>query len=487
MSARASTQSAGQSGQGARTVRAVTHTALIGLVAGGVAMASTQVAQAVPTAPDNIVVFPQRDFLTLEGYQGHVGDLATVVVKRGAVTTGTAQGTIAEGDPALEVNHPGGVCWQGVTPNIKPGDEVTVSFADGTTDSATTLTPEVTGYAKAGAADLVVRGIRTNAVPRAQIEQRIVAPDLKDTAVGRRDVRAPARPGPYTSTLSFPTATTFTARYHFTDNPGTPAVNEGTQMRNIAAQGQKRVLSWQAVDADGNRQGLTISEFGEVGGPGFGGCPNGPETMAPNAPTRLSATAGNASLAASWTRATTMPDAPVVTGYRVTAVNESSGVQTSVNVPSCTTTCSATVPDLINGTSYSVEVRALSAAGSGAAAVTGPVTPVGGAVQAPAVVTALDGSTDDTTITASVTWDAPLQPDGVSVDGWRVTAFDATSGARIKRVFMDEPLDALDTGRTRTVTFANAGSVFFKVQAISSDEAGSLSAPSSASGSVLAQ
>ena len=35
-------------------------------------------------------------------------------------------------------------------------------------------------------------------------------------------------------------------------------------------------MAWQEEDADGNRQGLTIAEFGEAGGPGMGGCPAGP-------------------------------------------------------------------------------------------------------------------------------------------------------------------------------------------------------------------
>ncbi len=35
-------------------------------------------------------------------------------------------------------------------------------------------------------------------------------------------------------------------------------------------------MAWQEEDADGNRQGLTIAEFGEPGGPGMGGCPAGP-------------------------------------------------------------------------------------------------------------------------------------------------------------------------------------------------------------------
>ena len=41
-------------------------------------------------------------------------------------------------------------------------------------------------------------------------------------------------------------------------------------------------MSWELQDADGNRQGLTIAELGELGGPGMGGCPAGPaDAVAP--------------------------------------------------------------------------------------------------------------------------------------------------------------------------------------------------------------
>ncbi|MGH3336202.1 MAG: fibronectin type III domain-containing protein, partial [Nocardioides sp.] len=346
-----------------RSVRALTQTALVGLVAASIAVIAGQAVQAAdpPAAPNNIVVFPQRDFVTIEGYQGRVGQQATVTVTRNGVETSRAVGRVAAGDVALEINHPGGVCWQGVTPDIKPGDVVRVSFPGGASDSTRTQRPEVTpqadgaGFRKVGAFDLVVEGTR-GAVPLSRIEQRIINPDMDPTDVGRRDIRAPSRPGPYTSTLTAPTSTTFRATYHFVTDGDTTAA-EATEMRDLAAEGQMRALSWQVTAGD-DRQGLTISEFGELGGPGFGGCPLGPSTAAPNAPTGVTATAGNQSATASWNPATTIPDGSPIVGYKVTAVNTTSNVETSVNVPSCTTACTATVPNLTNGATYRIQVRA---------------------------------------------------------------------------------------------------------------------------------
>jgi hypothetical protein len=482
-----------------RSRRVLAQTALVGLAAAGITVVAGQAAQAAtpPAFPNNIIVFPQRDFVSVEGYQGRVGQLATVTVTRNGVETSRATGSVAAGDVAFEINHPGGSCWQGVTPDIKPGDVVRVSFPGGASDSTTVQSPEVTPQADAtgvqvvGSSDLVIDGKRSAGFPLARMEQRIVAPDLKDTAVGRRDIRAPSRPGPYTSTLTGPTSTTWRATYHFVSG-GTTTAAQATAMRDIAAAGQMRALSWQVTDAAGNRQGLTISEFGELGGPGLGGCPPGPSALAPDAPTGVTATAGNQSVTASWTKSTTAPDGSPVAGYRVTAVNTANNVETSVNVGLCTTACTATVPTLTNGGTYRIEVRALCDAGlySKPGKSVGTVSPSGvGVVRpvAPTVVTATDGSLTDLPVDATVSWSAPTQPTGVTVEAWRITAYDATTLAPVKRVFLDEPTGAADANRSRSVGFASARSVVFKVQAIATDDAGTMSTLSAASSAVTAQ
>ena len=64
-----------------------------------------------PAFPNNVVVFPDRDFVTIEGYQNHIGEERT---RRGhARRPGhrLRQGRVEEGDVAFEINHPGGYCW----------------------------------------------------------------------------------------------------------------------------------------------------------------------------------------------------------------------------------------------------------------------------------------------------------------------------------------------------------------------------------------
>ena len=81
-------------------------------------------------------------------------------------------------------------------------------------------------------------------------------------------------------------------------------------------------MSWQEEDGDGNRQGLTISEYGELGGPGMGGCPAAPATSAPRSPApSVVRSTDKTSLSVTW-RHGVRPGAGAVTGYNVEAVQQ---------------------------------------------------------------------------------------------------------------------------------------------------------------------
>ncbi|WP_227497014.1 fibronectin type III domain-containing protein [Planctomonas psychrotolerans] len=289
-------------------------------------MAVPAASAAVPTFPDNLVVFPDRDFITVEGYQDRVGQTATVEVSRpGVGVIGSARSVVSPGDVAFEINHPGGVCWGAgtglnVTPDIRHGDTVAIKFGTSTVGDSKVqpmYVTEVPVLASDGVT-LTVTGHIDDAMIESQTEQRIVEPAFKDTAVGRRDVRAV--PGPltpedgYSSMLEFGKAgpETFTATYVFTDP-------EAAQIAANAGAGV-RAMSWQFEDGDANRQGLTISEFGEIGGPGMGGCPNGPLTSGPAGPTSVVAARTNSAIKLTWTPAVGIPGTPPITGYRVHAV-----------------------------------------------------------------------------------------------------------------------------------------------------------------------
>src|SRR4051794_36640658 len=304
--------------------------AVAGLTVTGLVLTGPAASAAVPVFPNNVVVFPDRDFVSVEGYEDHVNETATLTVKRGNQIIGSAKSLVSDSGVAFEVNHPGGVCWGAgtdlkVTPDIKAGDVVSISFPDGAHDETTTSSATVIKDMTRNGTTVTVEGTFGSDVKPDNMEQRIINPDLVDV-VGKRDVRAlpgpmtPAPKGGYSSGMDVKADGTFTATYEFDTTEGATTT--------AAADLGERAMSWQVVDADGNRQGLTIAEYGEAGGPGMGGCPQGPADQAAPAGTASVTRPSTApdSAIVRWTPATAQPVAADVTGYSIEAVAGSGSV-----------------------------------------------------------------------------------------------------------------------------------------------------------------
>lgn len=255
-----------------------------------------------------VVVFPERDFVVAEGYPGGVSlnfvvrrpDVGIISTARGITSDSTPTNGVDDG--LLEANHPGGVCWTGQTPDIKPKDVVDIveytdpdanqigEAGEEATGGQTQRTIDVTANAarivdpsatRTGDRQLVVTGTLktangtpvTASMPEAQmIETRMINPDLDDTIVGRRDIRASLTedrlPAGASASFTFTAPGQWRAVYRGLDRSGPGQRNALV----VASEGQTRALAWTAV-AGGERQGITIFEVGEAGGPGFGGCP----------------------------------------------------------------------------------------------------------------------------------------------------------------------------------------------------------------------
>jgi hypothetical protein len=270
-------------------------------------MASAQTIDNPPLLPMDITVFPERDFVSIEGFAKNADVL--VQVRRGGVVSDAVGRTDANG--FIEVNHPGGVCWRNVTPDIIPGDTIRVTYRDTNNNRALVPVPvkdsgaalntqnvKATQAFDAGDGTVVVKGSAVlpggGRIPLNRLEVRIVNPEFMDppaSRIGKRDIRVDSTGGRIldanggqvdgtSATLAYDstTATTFTA------------VFKGLSdfERQLVVEGQTRVMGWQQTTAAGDRLGMTIYEVGEVGGPGFGGCPPGPNpasTPAATAPT----------------------------------------------------------------------------------------------------------------------------------------------------------------------------------------------------------
>ena len=237
----------------------------------------TFVFSAVILPPNNIICFPERDFCTFENFIDRTGQTLLVEVNRNGAIVGSATGVVSGNIVAFEINHPGGRCWGDgttlkVTPDIQAGDLVTVKSGALLLGDSTIQNGYISTYDLVGTT-LTIRGFVASSVVPGNIEVRVVNPLLLGTTVTKRQVNAVLgqlipNVG-YTSGIEV-VGTAFTATFIF----------ETQEAANIAASGEGFSVSlWQETAANGARQGLTISEYGQVGGPFGGLCPAGPQNL----------------------------------------------------------------------------------------------------------------------------------------------------------------------------------------------------------------
>ena len=237
---------------------------IAGALFASAALAAPAMAVEEPPLPGHqIISFPTRDFVSATGYTQ--GVRATVQVRRRNPVTGTldliakSAPVMPQDDPStpgfdglVEVNHPGGGCWQTITPNIQPGDKVRVLQRqdDATTDindpilisdDQTTTAKVVTGRPEitlpaTGTATVRLRGTaqRLNGqgqplaaqVPVAQLESRLITTGDLFTTSGRRDLRVVPRYNNPGSTTDFSWTATITGVTRTDVNSGRIAAAE---------------------------------------------------------------------------------------------------------------------------------------------------------------------------------------------------------------------------------------------------------------------
>ena len=172
--------------------------ALMGLTA---AMADAAVINDPPPAGRSLVAFPARDFVSGDGY---LDDHAyRVEVEHPASLGGgiiVSQRRLSPTGGVLEVNHPGGGCWAGSTPDIRPGDIVRVIDEDtGEVDQTTVANVTAKRPVQTGPGSVEIHGTAMTAdgapMPLDALEQRLVAPGEQFAKSRRRDLRAIAAPG----------------------------------------------------------------------------------------------------------------------------------------------------------------------------------------------------------------------------------------------------------------------------------------------------
>ena len=247
------------------------------VVAAGLGSAWPAFAAAInepPAAPHIIISFPERDFVSADGYAQ--GDPVTVEVIRSGFTVGIAHVdpqddlTTPGFDGLVEVNHPGGGCWETVTPDIRPGDVIRTTTASGTVDQTTTAGVTVTQPATAINADTIqIKGTAValggGPIPVDQVEARVIAGGQRFVVNNRRDLRADAVGGDGVLAYDGPGLTTWTATISGLDGVD-PVSGVSDIQRATSSQNESRGM-WLGTNPLAGTE-LTIFEFGQVGGPG---------------------------------------------------------------------------------------------------------------------------------------------------------------------------------------------------------------------------
>lgn len=144
-------------------------------------------------------VFYARDFVSVGGFVPD--ESLTMQIIRNGVVVGYAHQVIAGADGIAEVNHPGGSCWERVTPDIRPFDILRVTRPDGRYYETTTADVGLDGHATYvqeldGTYTVEVHGWARAAdgtpLPLSQLESRLVASSADPFDLsGRRTVRTP--------------------------------------------------------------------------------------------------------------------------------------------------------------------------------------------------------------------------------------------------------------------------------------------------------
>ena len=194
--------------------------------------------------------------------------------------------------------------------------------------------------------------------------------------------------------------------------------------------------------------------------------PPGTATL-PGAPTNPNGTAGNASVALTWT-APASDGGSAITGYRITPYI-GAAAQTPVLTGSAATTFNVT--GLTNGTTYTFTVAAITAVGTGPDSEASPPLTPAATPTVPGAPTGVAGVAGDRSVALS--WTAPASDGGPPITSFRITPF---IGANAQT-----PINTGTNGTSFNVTGLTNGTTYtFTVAATNSVGTGAASAPSAA-------
>ena len=253
------------------------------------------VANDPPLSPHSLIAFPARDFISAVNYTPNTAYTFTLIHPSAATFGSTT--VVSDAAGTVEVNHPGGACWTGTTPDMKPGDLVRITNTVTQVAEQTTVSnvmaerPVVTSVdSVTGGGTVQVHGTAQDAagrpLPLPQVENRLVANKDPFDLNGRRTVRAggPGRDG----TLSYDASGSirWTATYIFqTPNDLARAVGGTSTSGAVFVGAESRAIWLGRTPAALTESTIYENGAGVTGGPAVVvGCTSGPaEAPAPGA------------------------------------------------------------------------------------------------------------------------------------------------------------------------------------------------------------
>jgi hypothetical protein len=161
--------------------------------------ASVVIAHDVPVAGHALVGFPARDFISASGYNVVPQGNFHFELIRGVRTfiSDAVQNAAGDITGTVEVNHPGGACWNTTTPDMRPGDVIRI-VNDDTGIAEQTVVSNVTAELPIAinANTVVIHGTAQDAsgqpIPVGQLEHRLVSAGALFNKNASRTLRADA-------------------------------------------------------------------------------------------------------------------------------------------------------------------------------------------------------------------------------------------------------------------------------------------------------
>ena len=194
-----------------------------------------------------------------------------------------------------------------------------------------------------------------------------------------------------------------------------------------------------------------------------------PSTV-PNVPTSVSATSNaNTASAVTWTAPTHPANTggAAITGYKIEYAASPYSSYTVLTANTGTTTTSATVTGLSNGTSYKIRISATNLNGFGATAESGVIVPS----TVPSAPTA-SGASDNASTQSEVTWTLPASDGGASITDYVVQYSTSSTFASSVTTFNE----GVSTALTATVDgLTNGTTYYFRIAAVNASGTGAYS------------